>query len=207
MSKSLEYAYNHYGVYALANAIGKGDSAKLALVRASKVFELFETTTRFFRPKRSDGKWTEPFKPTMILPEGQAWRYEVHDYEGSAWQYLSYVPHNVIGLSPCLAAKKSSLISGIQYSRVAMKKAASRFGTSLICLPFGNTFMQAKPIECNPSQKICSKEIFVSRLMATRATTIQAHVRRGMCGRRSDCSQIRSRIGVSSEVLFLPKPS
>ncbi|MFN3561177.1 MAG: GH92 family glycosyl hydrolase, partial [Chloroherpetonaceae bacterium] len=94
VSKSLEYAYNDYCVYALANAIGKGESAKFALERASKVFELFDTTTGFFRPKRSDGKWVEPFKPTMIFPEGQVWSYEVHYYEGSAWQYLGYVPHD-----------------------------------------------------------------------------------------------------------------
>ncbi len=106
VSKSLEYAYNDYCVYALANAIGKGDSAKFALERASKVFELFDTTTGFFRPKRSDGKWVEPFKPTMIFPEGQVWSYEVHYYEGSAWQYLGYVPHNFYRLIALLGGKE-----------------------------------------------------------------------------------------------------
>ncbi len=106
VSKSLEYAYNDYCVYALANAIGKGDSAKFALERASKVFTLFDTTTGFFRPKRSDGKWVEPFKPTMIFPEGQVWSYEVHYYEGSAWQYLGYVPHDFYRLIALLGGRE-----------------------------------------------------------------------------------------------------
>jgi predicted alpha-1,2-mannosidase len=106
VSKSLEYAYNDYCVYALANAIGKGDSAKFALERASKVFELFDTTTGFFRPKRSNGTWVEPFKPTMIFPEGQVWSYEVHYYEGSAWQYLGYVPHDFYRLIALLGGKE-----------------------------------------------------------------------------------------------------
>lgn len=106
VSKSLEYAYNDYCVYALASALGKGDSAKFALERASKVFTLFDTTTGFFRPKRSDGKWVEPFKPTMIFPEGQVWSYEVHYYEGSAWQYLGYVPHDFYRLIALLGGKE-----------------------------------------------------------------------------------------------------
>lgn len=106
VSKSLEYAYDDYCVYALASALGKADSAKFALERASKVFALFDTTTGFFRPKRSDGKWVEPFNPTMIFPEGQAWSYEVHYYEGSAWQYLGYVPHDVYRLIESLGGKE-----------------------------------------------------------------------------------------------------
>jgi len=106
VSKSLEYAYNDYCVYALANAIGKGDSARFALERSLKVFELFDTTTGFFRPKRSDGKWVEPFKPTMIFPEGQVWSYEVHYYEGSAWQYLGYVPHDFYRLIELLGGRE-----------------------------------------------------------------------------------------------------
>lgn len=106
VSKSLEYAYNDYCFYALANTMNKGDSAKFALNRSTKIFELFDTTTGFFRPKQSNGKWNEPFDPTMIFPEGVSWTYQVHYYEGSAWQYLGYVPHDFYGLMKRLGGRE-----------------------------------------------------------------------------------------------------
>jgi predicted alpha-1,2-mannosidase len=98
VSKALEYAYNDYCVWVMANDLGKNFDAEIIKQRSLKIFTYFDSTTGFLRPKLSSGKWVEPFYPSAVFPPGTEWSYEVHYQEGSAWQYLGYVPHDFYGL-------------------------------------------------------------------------------------------------------------
>jgi predicted alpha-1,2-mannosidase len=98
VSKSLEYAYNDYCVWAVADYLKRGKEAEAFKARSRTIFTLLDAQTGFFRPKKSDGTWLSPFNPAIVFPPGQTWSAEVHYYEGSAWQYLGYVPHDFYGL-------------------------------------------------------------------------------------------------------------
>lgn len=105
VSKSLEYAYNDYCVWALADYLGRSQEAEAFKARSRQVFTLFDAQTGFFRPKKSSGEWLAPFDPARVFPPGMAWSAETHYYEGSAWQYLGYVPHDFYGLIKRLGAE------------------------------------------------------------------------------------------------------
>ncbi len=98
VSKSLEYAYNDYCVWVVADYLNRGSEAEAFKARSRTIFTLFDAQTGFFRPKKTDGAWLSPFNPARVFPPGQVWSAEVHYYEGSAWQYLGYVPHDFYGL-------------------------------------------------------------------------------------------------------------
>ncbi len=109
VSKSLEYAYNDYCVWVVGNYLKRGNEANVFKQRSQRIFELFDAQTGFFRPKKSNGKWDEPFDPARVFPPATAWSAEVHYYEGSAWQYLGYVPHDFYGLIKRLGGNKAFL--------------------------------------------------------------------------------------------------
>ncbi|MDX2128158.1 MAG: GH92 family glycosyl hydrolase [Chloroherpetonaceae bacterium] len=98
VSKSLEFAYNDFALWSFGKKIKKESEVAFAFERSQKIFALFDSTTGFFRPKNRNGEWVENFKPEFVFPEGLFWSAEVHYYEGSAWQYLGYVPHDPYGL-------------------------------------------------------------------------------------------------------------
>lgn len=105
VSKTLEYAYDDWCLMSMGatlynrrslNKIGSGpdDAAYLKALEAdiekykrrSGNFEnLFDTETRFFRPKRNGG-FVKPFSPQEVT---------FHFTEGNSWQYSFFVPHDV----------------------------------------------------------------------------------------------------------------
>lgn len=92
VSKSLEFAYNDYAAGVLAEEFGTKEEASRFYQRSDKIFELFDDETGFFRPKNSDGSWVDPFDPAYTYSP-TSWTYRLHYYEGSAWQYVGYIPH------------------------------------------------------------------------------------------------------------------
>jgi predicted alpha-1,2-mannosidase len=86
VSKTLEYCYNSWNLYAI---LGDSSPESAALLRRAKSYiHSFDASTGFFRAKKNGG-WTEPFDPR-----------EVSGYytEANAWQYNFFVPHDVSGL-------------------------------------------------------------------------------------------------------------
>lgn len=88
-SHTLEYSFSGYAVAQWAKALNKQDDYN-ELMRLSKGWEkIFDTTTKFVRPRYADGKFIDKFNPR------QPWR---GFQEGNAWQYSFYVPHDPASL-------------------------------------------------------------------------------------------------------------
>lgn len=94
VSRTLEYAYDDWCIAQLAKALGKDSLAAVFLDRSSNWRNVFDPATGFFRA-RHNGGFKEPFDP-----------YEVNlDFtEANAWQYSTFVPHDVAGLDHALQA-------------------------------------------------------------------------------------------------------
>lgn len=93
VAKGLEYAYNDWCIARLAEALGN-DSVKTLFDQRGKNYKnYYEPVSGFMRGKLSDGSWREPFNPRGSNHRGD-------DYcEGTAWQWLWFVPHDVEGLA------------------------------------------------------------------------------------------------------------
>jgi len=93
VSKTLEYAYDSFCMAEWAKALGKKDDAAMWASRAGNYKHLWDPKTQFFRAKHKDGSFTEPFDPRYWSFDGNP------EYvEGSAWQWLWFVPHDEQGL-------------------------------------------------------------------------------------------------------------
>jgi putative alpha-1,2-mannosidase len=88
VSTTLENAYNDYALAKVANKLGKQEDYQYFQQRAQNYGNLFDTTTGFMRPKKSNGGWEKPFDP-------RSWK---EFTEGNAWSYTWFVPHHVKGL-------------------------------------------------------------------------------------------------------------
>lgn len=92
VAKGLEYAYNDWCIARLAEALGNDSIKELFDQRALNYKNYYEPVSGFMRGKLSDGSWREPFNP-------RGSNHRSDDYcEGTAWQWLWFVPHDVAGL-------------------------------------------------------------------------------------------------------------
>ena len=88
-SMSLEYAYDDFCIYRLAELLGKNqDTLDMFKERAKNYIHSFDTTTGFMRPRKADGSWYSPFTPYLWggpFTEGNSWQYSwsvFHDIQG-----------------------------------------------------------------------------------------------------------------------------
>jgi len=89
VSQTLDIAYDYWSAGAMAELLGKHDDAGMFYKLSQNYKNLFDPSTGFMRPKKSDGTWRDPFRPDI--------QYE--DYvETDAWQASFSVPHDVQGL-------------------------------------------------------------------------------------------------------------
>ncbi len=105
VSRTLEYSYNSYNVYQMASNL-KSDTAAYYLKCAAYYKNLFDSETGFMRGKKSDGQ----FRSVPLDPIKQDHGWSVGDYygdyvEGSAWQWLWFVPHDIPGLIELIGGK------------------------------------------------------------------------------------------------------
>lgn len=99
-SVTMEYAYNDYAIAQLAQALGKTEDYNLFMKRSTNYKHLWDPQTKFFRAKMLDGTWLKDFDPLK-------W---TKDYvEGTAWQYLFFVPHDVKGLSELFGGNEETI--------------------------------------------------------------------------------------------------
>lgn len=95
VSSTLESCYDDYAAADMASLLGRTDDEKIFRERADYYKNLFDTSTGFMRPKRSDGEWKSPFDPSGVShAESTGGDYT----EGNAWQYTWHVQHDVPGL-------------------------------------------------------------------------------------------------------------
>lgn len=89
-SKTVEYAYDDWTIAQMAHAMGREDVAARFRERANGWRNVFDRKTGFMRARNSDGRFREPFDPTVA---GNG------DYtEGNAWQYSWYAPQDTAEL-------------------------------------------------------------------------------------------------------------
>ncbi len=104
VSRTLESMYADFAIAQLASALGETSTATEFRQRAMQYGKLFDPAVGFFRGKTTEGTWSAGnFSPT---DHGE-------DYvEGTAWQYLWFVPWDPQGLADLLgggAAARSKL--------------------------------------------------------------------------------------------------
>lgn len=95
VSSTLESVYDDYAAADMAKRMGKTEDAAYFARRAEFYKNLFDSSTQFMRPKKSDGTWKSPFNPSQI---GHAESVGGDYTEGNAWQYTWHVQHDVPGL-------------------------------------------------------------------------------------------------------------
>ena len=95
VSSTLESVYDDYAAADMAKRMGKTEDAAYFARCADFYKNLFDSSTQFMRPKKSDGTWKSPFNPSQI---GHAESVGGEYTEGNAWQYTWHVQHDVPGL-------------------------------------------------------------------------------------------------------------
>lgn len=104
VSSTLESVYDDYAAADMARRMGKTEDAAYFSKRADFYKNLFDPTTKFMRPRKSDGTWKSPFDPTQAAhAESNGGDYT----EGNAWQYTWHVQHDVSGLIALLGGEEA----------------------------------------------------------------------------------------------------
>lgn len=98
-SETLEYAYDDWCAYTLANAAGSVDDMAAFRKRAGSYHWLFDPTLNFVRPRQRNLAWVKPFD--VLDTHGQGF------IEGNSWNYSFYVPHNVSHLQTLMGGASS----------------------------------------------------------------------------------------------------
>lgn len=88
-SHTLEFCFSSYAVAQFAKQLGKEEDYLQLMKQANAWKNIFDTETKFIRPKYEDGTFIEDFDPL------QPWR---GFQEGNAFQFTWYVPHDPAGL-------------------------------------------------------------------------------------------------------------
>ncbi len=88
-SHSLEYAFSSYAVAQMAKKLGKEADYNKLMKQANFWNNLFDSETKFIRPKLPDGEFIEAFDPMKPWDGFQ---------EGNAYQFTWFIPHDVAGL-------------------------------------------------------------------------------------------------------------
>lgn len=98
VSCTLEYAYDDWAIARMAQAMGRDDVFGEYAQRALNYVHVFDGSTCFFRGRRSDGNWSEPFEE---FATGR-------DYtEATPWHYRFFVPHDVNGLIQLFGSREA----------------------------------------------------------------------------------------------------
>lgn len=92
VAQGLEYAYGDWCIARFAEALGNDSIKNLFDQRGKNYKNYYEPVSGFMRGKLQDGSWREPFNPRSS-------NHRDDDYcEGTAWQWLWFVPQDVDGL-------------------------------------------------------------------------------------------------------------
>ncbi len=95
-SHTLEFAYDDAVLAVLAEAAGESEDAALLRMRSGNWRNLYDPDSGFILGRAADGSF--PAEPNL-----DTWQ----DYyaEGTAWQYLWYVPHDLAGLAEAMGGE------------------------------------------------------------------------------------------------------
>lgn len=97
VSKTLEYAYDDWCIATMLDAAGNTSEASQYRARAASYRNLYNPNTGFFQG-RMHGRWFQPFDPSEV---------NYHFTEANAWQYSTFVPHDISGLMQLLGGPEA----------------------------------------------------------------------------------------------------
>ncbi|MBO5276140.1 MAG: GH92 family glycosyl hydrolase [Alistipes sp.] len=99
----MEYALADGAAAVAAKKLGKAEDEKYFTERSHSYRNYFDKETGFIRGLDSKRQWRTPFNPRSSSHRSD-------DYcEGTAWQYLWLVPHDVDGLKECFGGREIML--------------------------------------------------------------------------------------------------
>ena len=101
VTKTLEYAYDDWCVSQLAHRVGNSTVETQYANRSTFYKNVFDTKTGFMRPKSKHGVFMKRFDPDRSEHELG------HFTEGTGWQYLWFVPHDIQGLATLLGGPQA----------------------------------------------------------------------------------------------------
>jgi predicted alpha-1,2-mannosidase len=99
-SRTVEYAYNDFCLAEVAKALGKQTDYQKYRARSQNWQHLWDAETKSIRPRDVDGSWFKPYDKTQLYMLDYprfVWMSAPY-YEGSGYQYSTYVPHDAQGL-------------------------------------------------------------------------------------------------------------
>ena len=99
VSTTLEYCFSDYSIAQFSEALNKPEYSELFFKRSSFYKNLFDDSTRFFRPRSKKGNFIVPFDSTGTEGSGD-WRGSGGPgyVEGNARDYAFYIPFDVEGM-------------------------------------------------------------------------------------------------------------
>ena len=151
-SRTLEYSYNDFCLAQVARGLGKTADHRKYLARSKNWTNLWDAETRSVRPREADGRWMEPFDKTKLYffdAPRFTWMSAPY-YEGSAYQYSTYVPHDAQALIDRVGGDEAFVRwldiffgreKGTEQPRAP--KASTRTATSPTYWPRSSTFTPA----------------------------------------------------------------
>jgi predicted alpha-1,2-mannosidase len=92
-SRTMEYSYDDFAVAQVARVLGRNQESAEFLRRSLFWTNLWDKDTLSIHPRHADGTWEDPFDRTILTKSWQS-----PFYEGTPWEYSTYVPHDVQGL-------------------------------------------------------------------------------------------------------------
>lgn len=125
LSKTLEYAYDDYCIYLMADKMGKKELAKEFYDRSQAFRNVYNPETSFMQPRDDKGNF---------IPGFDAKDYTEHITESNGWQYMWYVPQDLNTLIELTGGKErftQKLDSMFTYSPDA-KEELPIFSTGMI---------------------------------------------------------------------------
>ncbi len=98
VSKTLEYAYNDWCIFQMAQKGGNKKLEERFNNRSKYYSNVYDPKIGFMRPKLSNGKFRKDFDPMDTHGQGFI--------EGNAWNYGLYVPQNINGMINMMGGKE-----------------------------------------------------------------------------------------------------
>ncbi|MCM1449103.1 MAG: GH92 family glycosyl hydrolase [Clostridiales bacterium] len=114
VSCTLEYSYDDWCLARMAQAMGKDDIAREYYERAANYMNVYDGSTGFFRGRREDGNWSQPFNPQAVSRDMT---------EATSWQYRFGAQHDVNGMINLYGGcdKFAQAIDSIFYTTAAVE--------------------------------------------------------------------------------------
>lgn len=95
-SNTLEYAFDDWNAAQFAKALGYEEDYDYFTRRAYNYKNVFDSETKYVRPKYSDGTWMPDFEPINKDEHSTSWSWLGSGFvEGNSWQYTWMVPHDM----------------------------------------------------------------------------------------------------------------